>query len=149
MKLINRSNPNGDTNESMIGDNGLNETKHQNGNSLDGENDNDDPIASHTQDENRPSSLLFDFSNNSDMLFSENAVRKKRKPNPDKEKYLQEPQYVTKRSSSGRLVKMKIINDFDYTSDQDNQGKRKKSKLKFQLLTNCINTAKKNPLKIA
>jgi hypothetical protein len=53
--------------------------------------------------------------------------RGKRKPNPDKDKYIQEPQYVTKRTSSGRLVKMKISTDYDYTSDQELEAKKKKS----------------------
>ena len=52
---------------------------------------------------------------------------KKRSVNPDKDKYIQEPQYVTKRTSSGRLVKMKISTDYDYTSDQELEAKKKKS----------------------
>jgi hypothetical protein len=48
-------------------------------------------------------------------------VKKRRKQNPDKDKYIQEPQYVTKQTSSGRLVKMKISTDFNYESDQDNE----------------------------
>jgi hypothetical protein len=63
------------------------------------------------------------------MLVNGSAPRRKRKHNLEKDKYLQEPQYVTKRTSSGRLVKMKIINDYDYTSDQEQDGKKKKSKL--------------------
>jgi hypothetical protein len=72
--------------------------------------------------------LLFDFSN--DMMFDSSGrlMRKaRRKHNPDRDKYIQEPQYVTKKTSSGRLVKMKISNDFDYTSDQEEEGKRRRS----------------------
>lgn len=71
--------------------------------------------------------LLFDFSN--DMMFDSSGrlMRKpRRKHNPDRDKYIQEPQYVTKRTSSGRLVKMKISTDFDYTSDQEEEGKRRR-----------------------
>ncbi len=85
-----------------------------NGTNLNGELEDGDPSD---LNENR---TLFDFSNSNHMLNG--SGRKKRKPNPDKDKYIQEPQYVTKRTSSGRLVKMKIINDFDYTSDQEQEG---------------------------
>lgn len=133
MKLIgNRSNPTGDD---LANGDSENRNINTNSNSLDGgeTNDHDESNVNHAHDENRTSSLLFDFSNNTEMLYTDGSVRKKRKPNPDKEKYLQEPQYVTKRSSSGRLVKMKIINDFDYTSDQELEGKRKKSMFKHLL----------------
>lgn len=76
--------------------------------------------------------LLFDFSN--DMMFDSSGrlMRKpRRKHNPDRDKYIQEPQYVTKRTSSGRLVKMKISTDYDYTSDQEEEGKRRRSNLPF------------------
>lgn len=65
--------------------------------------------------------------NNTDLdmdLIKHN--KKKRHHNPDKDKYIQEPQYVTKRTSSGRLVKMKISTDYDYTSDQELEAKKKK-----------------------
>ena len=134
MKMIgNRSNPNGDESTPLNADGEpCGETNHHlntNSNSLDGANEYDEHAATGHSDEARATSLLFDFSNNADlMMFGEGGtMRKKRKPNPDKEKYLAEPQYVTKRTSSGRLVKMKIINDFDYTSDQEKDGKRKKS----------------------
>jgi hypothetical protein len=53
--------------------------------------------------------------------------RKRRPYNSQNDKYrLQEPQYVTKKTSSGRLVKMKIINDYDYTSDQEKEAASKK-----------------------
>lgn len=55
----------------------------------------------------------------SDTSFLNGTMRRKRKPNPEKDKYIQEPEYVTKRTSSGRLVKMKINNEFDYASDED------------------------------
>lgn len=80
------------------------------------------------ENENGENRLLFDFSN--DMMFDSSGrlMRKpRRKVNPDRDKYIQEPQYVTKRTSSGRLVKMKISNDFDYTSDQEEEGKRRRS----------------------
>lgn len=57
--------------------------------------------------------------------------RGKRKSNPDRDKYIAEPQYVTKQTSSGRLVKMKINTDYDYTSDQENDAKKKRSKRFF------------------
>lgn len=79
---------------------------------------------------NNENRLLFDFSNSNDMMFngSGGMLRKaKKKSNPDKDKYIAEPQYVTKRTSSGRLVKMKISTDFDYTSDQEQDGKRRRS----------------------
>lgn len=82
--------------------------------------------------------LLFDFSN--DMMFDSSGrlMRKaRRKHNPDRDKYIQEPQYVTKKTSSGRLVKMKISNDFDYTSDQEEEGKRRRSKWLY-LSTNMV-----------
>ncbi len=59
--------------------------------------------------------------------------RGKRKPNPDRDVYLQEPQFVYKQTSSGRLVKMKINKDYDYTSDQDENKKRRSNKT-FRLI---------------
>lgn len=110
------------TNENSLGANGVHD------NAVDGE------TGSHTNNNanaagNNENRLLFDFSNSNDIIFSGSAsiIRKKRKTNPDKDKYIQEPQYVTKRTSSGRLVKMKISTDYDYTSDQEQNGKRKKS----------------------
>lgn len=68
-----------------------------------------------------------DFKTNLFASPFDNLKLKKRKPiNPDKDKYIQEPQYVTKRTSSGRLVKMKISTDYDYTSDQELEAKKKK-----------------------
>jgi hypothetical protein len=61
------------------------------------------------------------------------AGRGKRKPNPDRDVYLQEPQYVTKQTSSGRLVKMKISRDYDYTSDQE-ENRKKRSKFGLFML---------------
>jgi len=119
MNLINRNG--GDEvylNENNENTNGSsNQENHENkmnGTNLNGEMEDGDPSE---LNENR---TLFDFSNSNHMLNG--SGRKKRKPNPDKDKYIQEPQYVTKRTSSGRLVKMKIINDFDYTSDQEKEG---------------------------
>lgn len=124
MKLMNKGNG---------GDDSIEENnENANSDGLDAQNgdSNNNPDLN---DENRPSSLLFDFSNNSEMLINGSAPRRKRKHNIEKDKYLQEPQYVTKRTSSGRLVKMKIINDYDYTSDQEQDGKKKKSKFFFLL----------------
>jgi hypothetical protein len=118
MKLMNKGN----------GDDSI-EENNENANSDGPDAQNGDSNNPDLNDENRPSSLLFDFSNNSEMLINGSAPRRKRKHNIEKDKYLQEPQYVTKRTSSGRLVKMKIINDYDYTSDQEQDGKKKKSKL--------------------
>ena len=73
---------------------------------------------------------LQNQNNEGDAASTGGSTRKRgrRKINPDKDKYIQEPQYVTKRTSSGRLVKMKISTDYDYTSDQDLENKKKKSK---------------------
>jgi isochorismate synthase EntC len=64
----------------------------------------------------------------------QHSAAKKRSVNPDKDKYIQEPQYVTKRTSSGRLVKMKISTDYDYTSDQELEAKKKKSMLSIYFI---------------
>ena len=75
-------------------------------------------------------SLLFDFSNGG---AGELSSKKRRPPNPNKDSYIQEPQYVTKRTSSGRLVKMKINIDYDYTSDQELEAAKKKRSKSFVL----------------
>ena len=144
MQLINRNNNNNNSNggDNYDAENGENRQFHENG---DGGGDDEetrsggaggDDTTSANGGGGRSSSLLFDFSNNNEMMrlngTTPATLRKKRKVNPDKDKYIQEPQYVTKRTSSGRLVKMKIINDYDYTSDQEQEGARKKkSKLSF------------------
>ena len=97
------------------------------------ENGGDSNDMDHSLDENgmaKTGSLLFDFSNNNDIIINgtNGSMRKKRKPNPEKDKYIQEPQYVTKRTSSGRVVRMKVINDFDYTSDQEDGAPKKRRK---------------------
>ena len=53
---------------------------------------------------------------------------KKRRKNKEKD-LLDEPQFVTKRTSSGRLVKMKISHDYDYTSDQELEASKKKKRV--------------------
>ncbi len=117
MSLINKNkNPDDEDNENNPNENGVDS------------NDMDQSL-----DENgmtKAGSLLFDFSNNNEMLMNgtNGAMRKKRKPNPEKDKYIQEPQYVTKRTSSGRVVRMKVINDFDYTSDQEDGATKKRKR---------------------
>jgi G3E family GTPase len=94
----------------------------------------------HSHHHHQQSSVMFvDMNNTNDLEHTlMNAelnedgtliMRRKRRHNPDRDKYIQEPQYVTKRTSSGRLVKMKIQNDYDYTSDQEEGGKRRKSNI--------------------
>ncbi len=131
MSLLNRNNNNNNNNDgneaNENNENSSNEHLMNGGMYHNGGDSND---MDHRDD--KTGSLLFDFSNNNDMLLNggNGSIRKKRKHNPDKDKYIQEPQYVTKRTSSGRLVKMKIINDFDYTSDQEQEAKKRKSKIK-------------------
>ena len=95
-----------------------------------------DGIVDHAEglDENNQ---MLNTENSQDILdedkFKKNgAKRGKRKSNDaSKDTYIQEPQYVTKLTSRGRLVKMKINTDYDYTSDQELEAKKKKSKLNF------------------
>jgi hypothetical protein len=100
-------------------------------------------------DNHQPSVMFVDMNNTNDLEHTlMNAelnedgkliMRRKRRHNPDKDKYIQEPQYVTKRTSSGRLVKMKIQTDYDYTSDQEEGGKRRKSKLRNKKINKELN----------
>ena len=130
MKLINR-----DEDSSMFNEN--NENNHS---SMFNENSGDPDYNESSAAQQQPGGgagyetrLLSDFSNNNDMLLNGSSMRKphhqRRKHGIDSKvaAYLQEPQFVTKRTSSGRLVKMKISTDYDYTSDQEKEARKKKS----------------------
>ncbi|CAF0825160.1 unnamed protein product [Brachionus calyciflorus] len=124
MKLIQRSeNPNDTLNDSCL-DEANNES--QNGD-LTMDNTNQDENSNSLLQTNENSQTTLENENRQPIDFSDEnfflnrPMRKKRKPNPDKDKYIQEPEYVTKRTSSGRLVKMKISTDFDYNSDQEKE----------------------------
>lgn len=130
--LVNRNNPGGggggdeDENEDESGNRSGAETRHdelgENGVGG-GDMNNENEMNGEGNNENR--ALVFDL--NGSAL----KKKKRRAPDPDRDKYIQEPQYVTKRTSSGRLVKMKIITDYDYTSDQEQEAaKKKRSKLR-------------------
>ena len=60
------------------------------------------------------------------MDLNANSAKKRRKNKSDKERHLEEPQFVTKQTKSGRLVKMKISRDYDYTSEQELEASKKK-----------------------
>ena len=129
--LVNRNNPGGggdeDENEDESGNRSGAETRHdelgENGGLGGGDMNNENEMNGEGNNENR--ALVFDL--NGSAL----KKKKRRAPDPDRDKYIQEPQYVTKRTSSGRLVKMKIITDYDYTSDQEQEAaKKKRSKLR-------------------
>ena len=125
--LVNRNNPDGgggdDENDddeatgSRSGaENTMDENGHEAANGHGGETGHNENEMDGGNNENR--ALIFDL----------NGLKKKKRraPDPDRDKYIQEPQYVTKRTSSGRLVKMKIITDYDYTSDQEQEANKKK-----------------------
>lgn len=128
MKLINRINPEGgdQTNSLCNGEN-------SNG-------DNDNSMSGEGFGVNNPGSLdessmnYDDQNDNSRFLLSDygangndpNLLNKQKRRHGDKALYLQEPQFVTKRTSSGRLVKMKINTEFDYASDEEREAKKKR-----------------------
>lgn len=129
MKLIQKTeNPNDTLNDSFMDTSNLNDSQNGDltlGGDLSQHNGGDDSNSmSHTN--HNDNSQMTENENNQPIDFSDenyflNRIKKKRKPNPDKDKYIQEPEYVTKRTSSGRLVKMKISTDFDYQSDQEKE----------------------------
>ncbi len=134
MNLINR------TNENEMDENNENRVHTMNENSmLNATADGDYTMNDSTMNEstmNNESRLLSDFSNNNDMLLNGGggSMRKHRRGKHGQSKmdnYLQEPQFVTKRTSSGRLVKMKISTDYDYASDEEKETRKKRSKTSF------------------
>ena len=132
--LVNRNNPGGggdedeDDDEDESGNRSGAETRQdelgENGGlgGVGGEMNNENEMMNNGEGNNENRALLFDLNGSAAAM----KKKKRRAPDPDRDKYIQEPQYVTKRTSSGRLVKMKIITDYDYTSDQEQEAAKKK-----------------------
>jgi hypothetical protein len=136
MNLINRTNENTD----MDNENNENNMMHNENSMLNATADGEYTMSESTTMMNNESRLLSDFSNNNDMLLNGGVGSMRGKhagrgrggkhgQSGKMDNYLQEPQFVTKRTSSGRLVKMKISTDYDYdASDQEKETRKKKSK---------------------
>jgi hypothetical protein len=82
------------------------------------------------EDEENDVSTLEDNENNKTTNPDDNSVVNNNNDENTDNDAEHEPEFITKRTQSGRLVKMKVSTDYNYESDED-EDKKKKRKNKY------------------